>query len=438
MNTILPHSPQDSTQPFTPVSATKAVKARSFKIIAAWTLFDFANTGFSVMIVTFGYALYFQSVVAGGSDFYWGLAVSISMLICALIAPPLGAAADANHGKKQFLLWFTALSIAATIGLYWVDAGMVLLGIILFVLANVGFEGGIVFYDALLPSITSKSSIGRVSGYGYAMGYAGALAILVLCLPLLSGGLGAENVATFRLSFLVTAAFFLVFSLPLFIFVPEQRTEERPKNYIREGFRRSLQTLRHIRQYPTMTRFLTAFFLYNDAILTVVAFASLYAKTTLQFSIGELIVFFMTVQTAAILGSVVFGILTDSLGARRTLLGTLAMWIVVVVSAYFATSKEVFYGVGLLAGISIGSCSSASRTLMAQLVPPERTTEFFGFYDGLFGKASAIVGPLIFGALSGAFGQRTAIIMLSVFFVAGFALVLRIEEPRQQTVQRKE
>jgi UMF1 family MFS transporter len=396
--------------------------------VFAWTLFDFANTGFSVMIVTFGYALYFQEVVAGGNDFAWGVAVSASMLVCALIAPPLGAAADANNGKKQFLLWFTLISVAATFGLYWVQAGMVLLGTVLFVVANVGFEGGIVFYDALLPNITSRSSIGRVSGYGYAMGYLGAMAILALCLPLLSGGFSAENLPKVRLSFVAAAAFFLVFALPLFFFLPEARATSRPPNYIHEGFRRSLSTLRSIRSYPAMARFLAAFFLYNDAILTVVSFASIYAKTTLHFTIAELIIFFITVQTSAVLGSVVFGIVTDRIGARRTILITLVMWIIVVLAAYFATTKELFYGVGLLAGISIGSCSSASRSFMARIAPVERATEFFGFYDGFFGKASAIVGPLVFGVLSAAFGQRLAVVSLGIFFVAGFVMVLSVRE----------
>jgi UMF1 family MFS transporter len=400
--------------------------------IFAWTLFDFANTGFSVMIVTFGYALYFQSVVAWGNDFYWGLAVSLSMMICAVIAPPLGAAADASNGKKQLLLWFTVVAVAATAALWFVQPGMIVLGTVLFVIANVGFEGGIVFYDALLPQIAKQSSIGRVSGYGYAMGYLGALAILVVCLPLLSGGFEPANLPNIRLSFVVTAAFFLVFALPLFLVVPEQRTHERPKRYVREGFRRSFATLAHIRQYPTIARFLLAFFLYNDALLTVVSFASIYAKTTLQFSISELIVFFITVQSSAILGSVVFGVVTDKIGARRTILITLVLWIGVVLAAYFATSKEVFYGVGLMAGVAIGSCSSASRSFMARLVPKERATEFFGFYDGFFGKASAVLGPVVFGGLSAAFGQRVAVVMLSVFFVAGFVLVQRIPPQASQ------
>jgi MFS transporter, UMF1 family len=402
----------------------------------AWTLFDFANTGFSVMIVTFGYALYFQGVVAAGSDFYWGLAVSASMLLCALIAPSLGAVADLVHNKKQFLLGFTLVSVVATACLYMVQPGMILLGTVLFVVANVGFEGGIVFYDALLPDVAPPEHVGRVSGYGFAMGYVGAMAILALCFPLLKGGLEAANLPLFRLSFLVTAAFFLVFALPLFVFVgekphPEPGLQQRlsAAQVLYAGIRRSFTTLVQIRKYPRIARFLAAFFLYNDAILTVVAFASIYAKTTLQFSIPELLVFFVIIQAFAVVGSLIAGWFTDRLGARRVILTTLVVWVVVVALAYFATTKEIFYGVGMLAGVSIGSCSSASRSFMAQLVPEERATEFFGFYDGFFGKASAIVGPLVFGVLSGALGQRVAIVCLSVFFVAGFGILSSLKEP---------
>lgn len=382
------------------------------------------------MIVTFAFSLYFHGAIAGGNDFYWGLAVSLSMLFCALIAPPLGAAADSTNGKKQFLLIFTAVSIAATVGLYFFALpGMIVAAMALFILANVGFEGGIVFYDALFPSLTSTRSTGRLSGYGYAMGYSGALAILVLCLPLIQNGFEGANEPTFRLSFLVTAVFFFIFALPLFLFVPEHKRPDRKRsNYIREGFRRSWSTLRHIREYPNLARFLLAFFIYNDAILTVISFASIYAQKTLNFSMPELLQFFITVQVAAILGSLVFGFITDKVGARSTVIATLCLWVGVVIMAYFALTKEIFYVVGLFAGLAIGSSQSASRSLMTRLTPKERAGEFFGFYDGFFGKASAIIGPVVFGWMSSALGQRPAIAFLSTFFIAGLFLLLRVRE----------
>lgn len=409
------HRSQTATQPYTKLQ------------IFAWTLFDFGNTGFSVMIVTFGFALYFRSVVASGSDFFWGLAVSLSMLLCALIAPPLGAVADVRAGKKQFLLLFTLLCILSTFGLYFVGKGDLLLGTLLFICANIGFEGGIVFYDSLLPSITSSRSLGRVSGYGYAMGYLGALAILALCLPLLSGGLGDDNLHLFRLSFPIAGLFFFIFSLPLFFLVKEPEVIDRTKdNALKIGITRSLSTIKSIRSYPQISRFLLAFFFYNDATLTIISFAAIFAEQTLKFSIQELIIFFLTVQTSSILGSIIFGFVADKIGPKRTVVITLIIWLGVIAGAYFTTTKSFFYAVGLLAGVAMGSSQSSSRSLMAKLIPQYRNAEFFGLYDGFFGKASAIVGPIMFGLLSDLLGQRFAVASLSLFFILGLYLISKI------------
>lgn len=403
-----------------------ALRQRGRFQIFSWTLFDFANTGFSVMIVTLGYALYFRQVVAQ-SDFHWGLAVSISMLLCAVLAPPLGAAADATNGRKQFLLAFTLLSVVSTALLYFVEPGMVLLGMFLFILANVGFESGIVFYDALLPFLTSSRAVGRVSGYGYAMGYLGSLAILSICFPLIKGGLIPENLPNYRLAFPVTAVFFLTFSLPLFLFVREERSNRRIRTgYLRLGFRRAWRTLKSLPKLPRLQTFLLAFFLYNDAILTIISFSAIIAQVRFGFTTEEVIVFFLTVQTAAIAGSVVLGILTDKFGPKRIIQFSLLVWIAIVVAVLFIATKGAFYGVGFLAGAFIGGTQSASRSLMAMLTPAERSAEFFGFFDGFFGKASAIIGPFLFGLLSDVFHQDVAIASLIFFFLAGFLLISRI------------
>ncbi|HMD13939.1 MAG TPA: MFS transporter, partial [Bacteroidota bacterium] len=182
--------------------------------IFAWTMYDFANTAFSVIVVTVIYSRYFVNHVSGGERFLWGLAVSISMILAALLSPPLGAAADYSQNRKRFLLWFTLLCIIPTALLFFIQEGMVIAGITLFVLANIGFEGGLVFYDAFLPGITSPKSYGRVSGYGFAMGYLGALAVLVIVMFLLPESSNPEYLFYVRLSFIVAAGFFLIFSLP--------------------------------------------------------------------------------------------------------------------------------------------------------------------------------------------------------------------------------
>jgi UMF1 family MFS transporter len=394
----------------------------SKKVIASWASFDFANSSFSGIIVTFVYPIYFGEVIVtnGRGDFYWGIAMSLSMLLVALISPALGAMADLTGSKKRFLIAFTAISILGTFGMYFLQPGMVLVGMLLFIIANAGFEGGLVFYDAFLPEITSKETYGRVSGYGFAFGYVGSLAILILSQPLLS-----HTPALVRETFLMTAIFFLLFSIPAFLWLPEQRKKRTMPilAIIKRGFSENLRTVQVIRQHKNVARFLLAFFVYNDAILTVIGFSGRYAKNTLHFTTPELIYFFMMVQIVAVIGSLLFGHLTDRKGARVTILITLGIWIGVVVGAYFSDTAATFWVVGAFAGMGIGSSQSASRSYMAQLTPPEHRAEFFGFYDGFCGKASAVIGPLVYGLLSDLFGQRPAIVSLALFFIVGFILV---------------
>ena len=409
--------------------------------VVVWSLFDFANTSFSVLIVAVGYSLYFKQVVAGGAgrgDFLWGTAVSLSMLATALIAPALGAASDFAHSRKRFLFAFTAASIVATALLTFVGPGMVAMGMLLFVVANVGFEGGIVFYNAFLPRLASERSLGRVSGYGFAMGYVGSLVSLLIAFPLYAGGFADSNLPSVRLSFLIAAGMFLVFSLPLFLYLPDlPRPAAAGGDYVRRGLRRVIDTVTHVRSYRNVARFLLAFFLYNDGILTVISFASIFAQESLAFSLQEVLVLFAVVQASAIVGSLLIGFLSDRIGPKRTIIITLVVWIAVVLAAYVVTSKEIFFAVGVLAGAAMGGSQSASRSLMASLTPPEREAEFFGFYDGFCGKASAVIGTFLFGALSLATGsQRAAVVSVGLFFVAGLWLLRTVEDPFRARTRR--
>jgi UMF1 family MFS transporter len=405
--------------------------------IVAWLLFDFANTSFSVMMVTFAFPLFFKNVICAGDpsgDAMWGTIVSVSMLLVALVSPVLGAQADYAGRRKRFLFFFTIAAVVATALLSRTGPGTVAAAALLFMLANFGFEGGLVFYDAYLPEITSRRSIGRVSGYGFAMGYLGAFAILFLLRPLLEDGIVASNAHNLQLSFLLTAFFFAVFAAPLFLTLRETRglASGADRQGGDEGFLFSVSrsvsevahTVRHIMAYPDLARFLLAYFFYNDAILTVIAFSSIYAQNTLSFTTGELIAFFMTVQTTAIVGSILFGFVTDRIGPKRTIVLTLCIWFVVIFMAILTTGKSWFYVTGLLAGMSMGSSQAASRSLMARLTPKEHITEFFGFYDGTFGKASAVIGPVVFGFVSSQAGsQKAALASLLLFFGIGLAVM---------------
>ncbi len=401
--------------------------------VFSWLLFDFANTSFSVMMVTFAFPLYFKNVICGGDpsgDALWGFSVSLSMLLVALISPILGAAADYSGKRKRFLLFFTLTSIVATALLSLSGPGMAVMAATLFILANMGFEGGLVFYDAYLKELASDKSVGRVSGYGFAMGYLGALSILLLVKPLLSKGIVLSNIPNVQMSFFVVAIFFALFATPLFLVLRDEKKESRPAISLAalgQSIREVKFTVHHIMNYPDLARFLLAYFFYNDAILTIIAFSSIYAQNTLGFTTGDLIIFFMLVQTTAIAGSVIFGFITDKIGPKRTIVITLMIWFVVVLAAIVADSKELFFYTGMLAGMSMGSSQAASRSMMTRLTPREHVTEFFGFYDGTFGKASAIVGPLVFGLVSSQAGsQKAALASLLLFFTVGLVLMTRV------------
>jgi UMF1 family MFS transporter len=399
--------------------------------IFSWALFDFAHTAFYVLILTVGYPLYFKEIVAQSSnqgDFLWGSAFSISMLIVALFSPVLGAVADYGAGKKRFLGILTALCVLATSSLFFVHSGMIFFGMVLLIVSNIGFEAGLVFYDAFLPEITTARSYGRVSGYGFALGYVGSLVSLAVVFPLYAGGFGTDNLFNIRLSFIVAAAFFFVFSLPLFFFLPDkQRTGSLKLDFIKIGFARLRTTYQQFPKYRNIARFLLAYFIYIDGVNTIIIFSSIFARETLKMDISEIVIYFAMVQTSAIFGSIIFGILADHTNHKRTLSITLFLWLSIVAIAYFIQDKWMFYGLGILAGLALGSSQSTSRGMMSIITPQEKKTEFFGFYS-FFGKASAILGPVIFGFVSSYLNQRFAILSIGFFLFAGLILLQRVEE----------
>lgn len=377
-------------------------------------------------MVTFVFPIYFGNFIVtdGHGDLYWGIAMSGSMLLVALLAPALGAIADATSSKKKFLFVFTLIAVLCTAGTYFLMPGMVLVGILLFVFANAGFEGGIVFYDAFLPDITTPDKYGRISGYGFAVGYFGSLAAILVNMSFLES-------EQYKETFLVTAVMFAVFAIPLFLFVPEAKRQANGDSIvtlIKNGFKQVRKTIGNIRRYRNVSIFLLAFFLYNDAILTVIGFSGRYAKNTLGFTTSDLIMLLLMVQLVAVIGSLLFGWYADKRGAKRTIMITLCIWLLVILGTFFSEDKTSFFVVAGVVGLALGSSQSASRSMMAHLTPKEHTTEFFGFYDGFCGKASAVVGPLLFGILSDGFGQRPAIVSLGVFFLAGLWLVRKVKE----------
>ena len=405
----------------------KKILMTNKKKIFIWTLFDFANTSFSIVVVTFVYAVYFKKVVAEGKsigDLYWSIGTSLAMIITAIISPILGAIADYSAGKKRFLLFFTLLCIVATSSLFFVGEGEIFFGILLFVLANIGFEAGLVFYDSFLPEITEPKNFGRVSGYGFAMGYLGSLATLAIIYPFIQAEMIKE-------SFPVAALFFLIFAIPLFVYLKDNRKIKSEKvSYLNIGITRVWNTISNLKHYKNLAIFLLAYFFYIEGVNTIIFFSGNYASTTLKFNETELLIFFLTVQTTAIAGSVILGIIADSIGQKKTIIITLIIWLITVLLAYIVQDKSGFYVVGLLAGAAMGSSQSTSRSLMSKLTPPDKKTEFFGFYS-FFGKSSAIIGPLVFGFVSFISGdQRLAIFSIGIFFLIGLLILLWVNDPK--------
>jgi UMF1 family MFS transporter len=413
----------------------------------AWCLFDFANSSFTTVITTVAYSVYFTNVVAAADTRYgtgealWGIAYSVSMILTALLSPVLGAMADQQAAKKQYLAVVTGICIMCTAGLYFVKPGDVLLGLVLFALANLGFELGYTFYSAFLVELVPKKDMGRMSGAGWAVGYVGSLCSLAIAYPFVKGGFAPENLESYRQSFLATAVFFLIACIPTFLFLKERaRPAPHPSGVSvwRIGFSRVRHTFREIRRYRELVIFLVAYLLYTDGINTVVAFSGIFAVQALGFTPKDLIIFFLIIQLSAGAGSYGFGILTDRIGPKRVIAITLWMWVGIAIWAFGVRSVTEFYMIGLAAGAALGANQAASRTLLARFVPAGRQAEFFGFF-ALSGKFAATIGPILYGQVvlwSGS--QRWAVLSLVPFFFGGWIVLRFVNETAGQNAAQSD
>ncbi|MBC8313056.1 MAG: MFS transporter [Candidatus Cloacimonetes bacterium] len=392
--------------------------------IVGWVSYDFANSSFTTVIITAVYSVYFKDVVVGNGDrgdLYWAIAISISMLVVALSAPMLGAISDYSQTKKRFLILFCYTSVIFTALLFFVRQGTIFWGMLLFIIANIGFEGGNVFYNAFLPEITEKKNIGKVSGLGWGIGYLGGLSALGLSLLLVG-----KNIV---LIFPMIAIFFGLFAIPMFILVPEKRDLDRRKiNYLKAGYQRLLQTFKHINKFKELGKFLVSFFIYNDGIKTVIVFAAIYGRERFGMNFNQLIIYIIFANITSFWGAISFGHIVDKIGAKKTISITLIIWIAVVIWAFFCPNILQFYGVGLLAGVAIGSCQAASRSMVSLLSPKDKQAEFFGFY-AMSGKAAAILGPIVYALLVLLFqSHRFAILSIAFFFIFGFVILQTVDE----------
>jgi UMF1 family MFS transporter len=391
--------------------------------IVGWMFYDFANSSFTTIIVTVVYSAYFIKQVVGGSDGLgeqlWGRAVAVSMTLVALTAPVMGAVADYSRSKKKLLFINCYLTVIFTALLYFVNKGDIFIGMLFFIIANFGFNSANVFYDAFLPEITQPEDMGKVSGYGWALGYLGGLVSLFLSLLLVK-----INV---RLVFPMIAMFFFLFSLVTAFWLKEFKRPSQRTNYFKTAVNRIIFTYKNIRKIPELLKFLFSYFIYNDGITTIIVFASVYGITRFNMSTQNMILYFILAQVTSIVGSAVFGLVTDKIGVKRTLSISLLIWLAVVIWAFFCSSAFEYYFVGLLAGLAIGSSQSNSRTLLAMLTPQEKRAEFFGFYT-LTGRLSSIIGPILYGEIARSSGSpRWSVLSLIVFFAVGFVILQTVK-----------
>jgi len=401
--------------------------------IFGWAMFDFANSSYTTVIVTVAFSVYFTRLVApsGRADFLWSLGVTVSNGLVVLLAPLVGAVADDSGRKKTFLFASYLVCVVGTASLWLVRPGMALTGLALFVVSNVAFSFGENFAGAFLPEISTADNIGRISGFGWGLGYFGGLACLAAVFPFIRGDFVLANLDNLRLAWPVTAVFFLVAAIPTFVLLKE-RAPRGPRRGLLEhaqvGYARLRETLQSLGHFRQLARFLAVFFVFTGGLAAVIYFSAIYASQTLGFEAIELMVLFMVIQVSSALGALAFGWLQDRFGASPTLRFTLVLWIAVCVAAFFTRDKTVFFAVALAAGLGIGSLQSASRAMVGLFSPLEKTGEFFGFW-GLAGKAAFAVGPLVFGALSSLTGsQRVAILSTAVFFVVGLIGLSWVDE----------
>jgi UMF1 family MFS transporter len=402
-------------------------------------MYDFANSSFTTLIVTVAYSVYFVQVVAGAlggngtAERVWFWGYSASMLVAAILSPALGAIADTLARKRAFLIGSSLVCVACTALLALVRAGDVGMGLLLFGVANIAFDLGFLFCSAFLVEIATTENMGRISGYGWGLGYVGGLLSLALAYPFIRGGFGETNLPWYRASFAVTAAFFLVAALPTFLWLRERAVPYPVSQGVpvwRQSFARLVETSRHVSRYRDLFSYLVAYLIYTDAINTVIVASAIFANKVLDFSPGDLIIYFLVTQVTAGLGAVWFGLLADRIGAKRTISLTLVCWIALAGSAALVRTHAQFYVIGLLAGAVLGANQSASRTLLGRFTPAGRQAEFFGFFS-VTGKVAAVVGPLVYGEVTAWTGsQRWAILSMAVFFAVGLLVFQAVNEQR--------
>ncbi len=414
--------------------------------VVAWALYDVANSSFTTLIVTFIYSAYFVAVMGGEAEgdltSVWTTAVSITAVLVALLSPVLGAIADRGGYRKRFLLSFSAICVLATASLFFFEPGQWQAAIVVFVIANLAFELGGAFYDAFLPDLAPPEAIGRISGFGWGLGYVGGIFAMVIALfgfvqegnglydfMLVTFRLSTEGGETIRATNLLVAVWFAVFTLPFIFVVREPRVMgKKPEgNVVMAAYRQLADTFKHLRSYRQIVRLLLARLIYNDGLVVIFAMGAIFAQNVYDFTTADVIIFGIAINVAAGIGAISFGFIDDRIGGRNTILISLVGLSIASLVAVLGTTRGTFWAAALLTGVLVGPTQAASRSLLGRFVPDDKESEFYGFF-AFSGKATAFLGPTIYGALAAAYSHRAGMGSTLLFFVIGFLLLLRVDE----------
>lgn len=403
----------------------------------SWCFYDWANSAFPAIISTFIFSTYFAGVIAPDKEqgmALWGQMTSVVGIIIAILSPFLGAIADYRQRRKSLLFFFTLVNIVATAGLWFALPGQqyVMIALLLAGIATIGFEIATVFYNSLLPSLVAPSHIGRLSGWGWALGYAGGLCSLVICLLLFIqpenplGGLDKVSFEHVRVTNLVCALWVLLFSGPIFLFVKEERkrSTESLWQVAKIGFKNVWLLITKLPKYKEIAWFLLAKMIYIDGLNTLFAFGGIYAAGQFGMDMAEVLVFGILLNITAGIGAFGFAWIDDIFGSRRTIIVSLLAVLILGFFLVIITDKMWFYALGMMIGLFFGPVQSASRTMLVRLSPPEMISEFFGLYS-LAGKATAFLGPAVLSFATLAFNsQRAGMATVLAFILVGLVLMI--------------
>lgn len=411
------------------------------KGIVSWALYDWGNSAFATTVMAGFFPIFFSAYWSGGADsvtttFYLGVANSIASLVIALLAPVLGAIADHGSYRKRLLVFFAFLGAVMTAGLWFVHSGQWVLAICFYITATIGFSGGNTFYDSLLPEVASESKIDFVSALGYSLGYIGGgllflLNVLMYLMPETFGLPGDDGGATaIRVSFLMVAVWWVVFTIPLMIFVKEPKRSGASMTVgrsIRTGLKELTVTFREIKTLKTIGLFLLAYWCYIDGVDTIIRMAVDYG-TALGFSASSLIVALLITQFVAFPAALAYSWFGKRIGIRRALLVAICAYGLISVMGFFMTKEIHFYILACLIGLFQGGIQALSRSYYTRLIPPSRSAQFFGFFN-MLGKFAAIVGPLLMSLTTVITGDnRYGILSLVILFVLGGVLLMKVDE----------